>query len=113
MASNLPWSMMTHRLRCGPDSESRSSDLVDRIAAVMRGSACTVRGMFVSSRRDRRVGHYGRAAPEEEDSGRNGRLLEVVVRVAPQCGAVDAHRAGEIVADEEDGPTQLVGVVVL
>src|SRR3982751_1483965 len=60
----------------------------------------------------RRAAHAGVTRAEEEDAGEAVRL-EPVAGVVAQRGALDAHRSGAVVADEEDRPAALVGVVVL
>src|SRR2546421_2887854 len=59
-----------------------------------------------------RAGDRGLAGAEEEDAGQAVRL-EPVALVVSQRGALDAHRPGAVVADEEDRSAALVGVVVL
>ena len=54
----------------------------------------------------------GSRAPRKKMPGKPARL-EAVAGVAAQGRALDRHRAGAVVADEEDGAAALVGVVVL
>src|SRR5690348_5082731 len=55
----------------------------------------------------------GRISRAQEEDPFESRRLEAVALVFPQRGALDGHRAGAVVADEEDRATSLVRVVVL
>src|SRR2546430_17697827 len=76
-----------------------------------RRDACTP-GLMPPPLGERRAGHRRVARAEEEDP-RVPAGLELVARIVPQGGPVDAHRARTVVADAEHRTAALLGVVAL